>query len=113
MSRKVMNALRRHPEEKQISHIVAEVYNSAIHSAKTTQDTQYYYPVPKDYPLYSTIIPVILSRLEELFPDCVVSHTLVARGTNGKLYDISNIAEHNLHFVNNVNEESYIIIDWT
>jgi hypothetical protein len=113
MNRKDMNALRVHPDEKQITHIVTAVYNHAINSAKITQKTQYYYPVPTDDPFYRANIPVILCRLEALFPDCIVSHSLLARGTNGKLYDISKISDDNLHFVNTVNEDSYIIIDWT
>jgi hypothetical protein len=113
MSRKEMNALRVDPDEKQVNHIVAAVYNHAIQSAKTTQKTKYYYPVPKDYPIYSAIIPVILCRLEALFPECIVSHTLLSRGTNGKLYDISKISDDDLTLVSTVDDYSYIIIDWT
>jgi hypothetical protein len=55
----------------------------------------------------------ILSGLQALFPDCIVSHTLLCKGTDGKFYDISTLDEKVLPFVNRALDQSFIVIDWS
>ena len=113
MSREAMKQMRIIESESQIRGIIGAIYSHALNTAKTTKLTAYYYLVPSMEPFYRENMPAILNRLEALFPDCVVSHTLVSRSSNGKLYDISKIRDEDLHLINSVNDDSYIIIDWS
>jgi len=113
MSREAMNQMRIVETESQLRGIVSAIYSHALNTAKTSQQKSYYYLVPSVEPFYRANMPAILNRLEALFPDCGVSHTLVSRGSNGKLYDISKIRDEDLHLVSTVNDDSYIIIDWS
>jgi hypothetical protein len=36
----------------------------------------------------------------------------MAKGSDGKMYDISKIDDSILPLINSVNKESYIVIDW-
>jgi hypothetical protein len=58
-------------------------------------------------------MPEILQALKVLFPDSSVSHTLLAEGKDGKLYDIEKLTDSNLSLVNTALEDSYIFIDWS
>ena len=59
----------------------------------------------------------ILTRLRSLFPDCSVEYKKVsmARGRDGKDYDISNLDEKLRPFIDTTRAETneYIVIDWT
>ena len=55
----------------------------------------------------------ILAGLKALFPECKVTHTLMARKNDGTLYDISNLDDAVLPFVNELLQESYIVVDWS
>ena len=112
MSREAMKLMIIVETESQIRGIVSAIYSNALNTAKTSHATAYYHLVPIMDPFYRANMQAILNRLETLFPDCTVSHTLVSRGTNGKLYDISKIQDDELHLANSVNNDSYIIIDW-
>jgi hypothetical protein len=58
-------------------------------------------------------MPDILTGLQELFPGCDVTHTILSRGTDGKMYDISKLDEKVLPFVNRALDQSYIVVDWS
>jgi hypothetical protein len=67
---------------------------------------------PSD-PFYIENMPDILSGLQELFPGCTISHSIMCQGTDGKLYDISTLDEKVLPFVNRALYQSFIVIDWS
>ena len=67
---------------------------------------------PSD-PFYIENMPDILSGLQELFPGCTVSHSIMCQGTDGKLYDISTLDDKILPFVNRALDQSFIVIDWS
>jgi len=139
MSRNAMRSLKSDEDEKvrltKIKEIVQTIYTYAIQYAKGSTETSYRYMVPKVDPAYGpTMImpmnrpnqhydipnpfyienmPSILAVLQDLFPDSSVSHTLLAKGTDGKFYDISKLDDKVLPFVNRALDESYIVIDWS
>ena len=105
-------------EERKIHHIktiISLIYDNAKQSAKLTTETLYKYQVPlnKNDDFYSKNMADILKGLQELFPDCSVTHTLFAKGTDGKMYDISKLDDTVLPFVNTALNNSYIVIDWS
>ena len=55
----------------------------------------------------------ILSGLQELFPDCIVSNCTLSQGTDGKFYDISTLDEKILPFINRALDQSFIVVDWS
>ena len=119
MSRETMRDLKNKTDEenrlyhiKQIIHII---YSGATFIAKTKTDTSYKYQVPfnPNDDFYSKNMTKILQGLQELFPDCSVTHTLFARGTDGKMYDISKLDDTVLPIVNTALNNSFIVIDWS
>lgn len=64
-------------------------------------------------PFHIKNIKDILAGLEDLFPDCSVSHTLLCQAKDGKLYDIAHLDEAVLPFVDRALDQSYIVIDWS
>jgi len=128
-----MRSLKYDEDEKvrltKIKEIVQTIYTYAIQYAKGSTETSYRYMVPKGNdgmpmntpiqhygipnPFYIENMPSILAVLQDLFPDSSVSHTLLAKGTDGKFYDISKLDDKVLPFVNRALDESYIVIDWS
>jgi hypothetical protein len=86
---------------------------------KNYNDTIYNYQIPfndqtqSSDDFYIKNIDTILNKLKELFPGCSVSHTLLARGKDGKLYDISKINDKILSLIDTALNNSYIVIDWS
>ena len=138
MSRYMMRELKAMTEEaarlERIKLIVNQVYSQAVQAAKSSSETSYNCQVPQgpaynyqsimermNYlnqkiitdPFFIKNMPDILAGVKELFPGCDVSHTLLAKGTDGKLYDISKLDEKVLPFVNRALDQSYIVIDWS
>ena len=120
MSRDTMRGLKAKYEEgariQQVKQIVQQVYQDAVQAARSNTNTSYNHPLPQDHiqhPFYVKNMPEILAGLQELFPDCDVSHTLLARGTDGKMYDISKLDDKVLPFVNRALDQSYIVVDWS
>jgi hypothetical protein len=122
MSRDTMRGLKAKYEEgariQEIKQIVQQVYRAAVETAKFSSATSYNYPLPQQHriqtdPFYVKNMPEILVGLQELFPDCDVRHTLLSRGTDGKMYDISKLDEKVLPFVNRALDQSYIVVDWS
>ena len=101
-----------------VTQQIGQIYRAVKYHASGQQsgirqdcDTSYKYALQQN--LEKTTIADILSGLQEVFPDCSVVHTLLARGKNGKLYDISKIDDTILPLINVALNESYIVIDWT
>jgi hypothetical protein len=95
-----------------INQTVTNIYSMALAHARSKTDKSYNYSINQQ-PLIVKHMPDILIKLQELFPDCSITHTLMARGSDGKMYDISKIDDSILHLINSVNKESYIVIDWS
>ena len=136
MSRDAMRELKANTEEavrvQQVKQIVQQVYQAAVQTARSKTETSYNHQVPRgpEYqyqnnianrvnqnivtdPFYVKNMPDILVGLQVLFPGCDVTHTLLSKGTDGKMYDISKLDDKVLPFVNRALDQSYIVIDWS
>ena len=109
---KAIEDRRRAYVSQQINHIYQAVMTHAK-GQDPRQDSQTSYKHAVQPNLEKTTISDILNGLQQLFPDCSVVHTLMARGRNGKLYDISKIDDTILPLIDVALNESYIVIDWT
>ena len=67
----------------------------------------------KSDPFWIDNMKDIISGLKELFPECDVSHTIMATGRNGKMYDVARLDDTVLPFVDRALDQSYIVIDWS
>jgi len=94
-----------------VQSLVSSLYEAAIHTAQTTTQTFFYYPIPGHAGIVENMAD-ILAQLKPLFPGCKVSHSLLSRGTDGKLYDIENIQDKDLPLLTAV-DKSYIVIEWS
>ena len=116
MNRVDMQQLKeKHDEGNRIQFInqtVANIYNTALAHARSNNINKSYNYSINQQPLIVKNMPDILIKLQELFPDCSITHTLMAKGSDGKMYDISKIDDSILPLINSVNKESYIVIDW-
>lgn len=127
--------------QEKIKVIVRIIYNGAYTCAKNGQATSYNYPIPitntqaqltpnipclsrpgisfpapykkSSDPFYIENMSDILSSLQGLFPECTISHSVMAKGTDGKLYDVSKLDDAVLPFVDRALDQSYIVIDWS
>lgn len=118
MSRDSLRSLKTETDESKrrakVEEVVAYIYKSVVEAAKNSTDTVYYLPLPfLDKKFYVSNMGEILNDLEFLFPHCYVAHTLLTRGTNGKLYDISRLDDDILPIVNDTLPNSYIVVDWS
>lgn len=117
INRDTMRQLKCLKDEEQrvskINKLVSELYTCAVEAAMYSGHTSYTYELFHDKDFIITNIQEILECLEELFPDCSVKHTLMARGRDRKMYDISTIDDSKLPLVNTVEPNSYIVIDWS
>jgi len=110
-------------EEARLSRVLAIVhwlYQAAIKVAGTTTQTSFNYQIPAAHslagrsdPFYIKNMSDILKGLQDRFPDCVISHAVMTKGRDGKLYDISKIDDKSLQFVDVALDGSYIVIDWS
>jgi hypothetical protein len=133
VSREEMQSLKAKNDEKikntQIDMIVSMVYAAAVSSATTNTDRIYRWPynnqqtfgcVSGHYITYQTLLDnmeEILKRLQVLFPDSLIENKKVsmARGTDGKDYDISTLHDKDLPFVDmrGRTTSDNIVIDWS
>lgn len=113
MRRDQMNQLRIDRYEQNMKCVIQAIYYNAIESAGRTSKTAYNHLVPSTYEFYRNNMSEILKRVQVLFPDSKVSHSILAKGSDEKLYDISKIEDKDLHLVDIVSDNSYIVIDWT
>lgn len=115
---------------KELDDLVTSIYKQVLYVATNSTRTSFQQVVPRNsvprgrvgrgnsentemHPLYKANMDEILRRLQELFPDSLVSHTLMAQGTDGIMYDISRLDDTALPFVNQTLSQSYIHIDWS
>lgn len=126
MSRAMMQELKSQKEEKvrlnKVKQISDSIYYYAIQVAEKTSDISYNHEIPRERynsmnyrsdPFYLNNMADILAELQALFPGCSVTHSLMAKGRDGKLYDISKLDDRVLPFVDQTLEQSYIVIDWS
>ena len=128
MSRAMMQGLKAQNDENtrlnRVKQIVDSIYNPAVQLAGRSTDTSFKHQIPTGRysphnmgnvsdPFYLNNMGDILSGLQALFPDCSVTHSLMARGRDGKLYDLSKMDDSVLPFIDQTLEQSYIVIDWS
>ena len=113
MTREKLSSLKSDVEDairlSKIRITVGDIYRAAISKASRTTDTSFEWPVT---PFGRDNMSEILEGLRSFFPDSVVKHTLLAKGLDGKWYDIAELDDTNIHLVNVADESSYIVIDW-
>ena len=131
-----------HGHQRRLEEVVRNIYTSAVSFAERNAQTTYRFAIQNGYQqniAIPSIIPSnhnlqsipfhinkeyivenmdeILSRLRSLFPDCSVEYKKVsmARGRDGKDYDISNLDEKLRPFIDTARAETkeYIVIDWS
>ena len=99
--------------EISVDSVAKTIYNEKMKADRFGKGQTYFaYALPFNDPFYKAHMPTILKTLSKLLPDCMVSHTLLTRGKDGRLYDISRIDDKLLPIVDNVLEQSYIFIEW-
>ena len=97
-----------------INSIVQSIYPKVLQTAKHSVDKVYHHEIHfAERVFYSTNATAILAGLKELFPDAHIAHTLLARGTDGKLYDVARLNDYTLRLVSKANNNSYIVVDWS
>lgn len=115
----LINKQRENDRNKEIiESIIYEIYTLVVSTSKTTSDTFYNHIISSRYShylryIYLNNMPEILSRLQELFPGCIVSHAILSKGSDGKLYNIAELTEEDLKKIDNVTDDSYITVYWT
>ena len=106
-----------------VETIVKQIYTQVVYSAQTRPDRVYHHRVPEILvgwnpkkmnanANYIENMPAILVGLQALFPDSAVTHTLLARGKDGNLYDVAKLDDTTLPLVDTALTQSYIVIDW-
>jgi len=133
VSREEMRALKAKNDERikntQIDTVVSMIYNAAVNYATTQTDCIYRWPYSNQqtfgyvsghhitYQILLDNMEEILKRLQGLFPDSLIETKKVsmARGRDGKDYDISTLDEKLLPFVDvraRITSDN-IVIDWS
>ena len=119
MTRAALRGLKDHTIEKnrlrKIQKSIHEIYDETICLAKRGTESVYRFELHRSQiSFYKENMKEILEGLQELFPDCSVSHTILSPGKDGKLYDISKIDDTNVRIVSEYPmKNSYIVIDWS
>ena len=147
VSRETLRSLKALKDEEirqeKIKHYVLGLYKATINHAETSTETFCSWTLPRvetvrrqlenktfvNEPLpefHRVNMPEILSRLQELFPDCTVELATMGQGQDGKMYNISkmdgkmyNISkmdEKILQFAHpsfRQNAQECIVIDWS
>ena len=103
--------LQKEMQSEKVQKILATIH-TALGSINREEQRLY------GYPLYEKLskeeLGTILTRLQPDYPDYRVSHTLLSKGRDGQLYDISqNHGEKTLALLDSVLEHSYIVVDWS
>ena len=130
VSRQEMRKMKEYTDEQirleRVREIVRKIYNAALDTARLTTNSSYEFSIPLKRPndsqriiheepneFYIANMEVILKNLSSLFPECKVTHGILSRGYDGKLYDISRIDEAILHKISGVIPNSFIVVDWS
>ena len=137
VTREEMRSLKAKNDAKiknmQIDMIVSMIYRAAISFATTNSDTIYRWPynnqqtvacitdnLQNHYITYKTLLEnmeEILKRLQVLFPESLIENKKVtmARGRDGKDYDISTLDDKLLPFIDmrvRITSDT-VVIDWS
>jgi hypothetical protein len=107
-----------------VNQIISEIYMYAVRTAENTTETSYKYEIrmpdasnsvheSREMIIHTTRMPDILAGLQQLFPDCSVTHKLLVIGQDGKTHDISTINPDLLPFIQVRQKKEYIVIDWS
>lgn len=126
VSREEMRKMKGNVDEQRrlqlIDNIVSQIYAPTVRQAQSSSETSYSYQLTNTtyhkHGLHKSQevkanMPDILNRLRELFPGCRVTHTTLAKGQDGQIYDIACIEEKVLAFVNREQTQEYIVVDWS
>jgi hypothetical protein len=99
----------------QISQIVNQIYSTVINQARTQTITSYNHQINQynGPQFYENNKDDIINGLKILFPDCSINYKMLSRGTDGKMYDITNIDEKMKPFINRQYDQAHIVIDWS
>ena len=111
MMRKQLINLNNYKNTENIEEIVTHIYNDVINHAKHSIDSVYHFEILNKF--YIINMNEILYNLQKLFPDSNITHTLLSKGSDGKLYDIAKLDDTILPLVNSALDHSYIVIDWS
>jgi len=84
--------------------LVLTIYTSVLNKT----DLPYHYPITDSDCIKH--MPTILRDLQALLPQCSVKHALMARGSDGQLYDIAELNDETLQLVDKALDESYIVV---
>ena len=128
MNRETLLSLKAKKDEDarqtRIDQIVNTIYSRAVHVAEVTTRTCYEYQVPLSNlysmtthpcPFHMDNMDKILTKLQTLFPDAIVTNKRMVMGRDKILYDIASIKSHHdavIPFLNIESSELYIVIDW-
>ena len=116
MTRSQLIDLINYKNKEKIEEIVNQIYNGVINHAKHSTEPVYHHEIPRTFTInkvYLENMNEILDNLKMLFPECNITHTLLSKGIDGKLYDIAKINDNILPLINSTLNNSYIVIDWT
>jgi|688.fasta_scaffold126923_3 hypothetical protein len=130
VSRQEMRKLKEITDDEvrlqRVREIIRKIYNAALDTARLTTNRSYEFSIPLKRPhdsqriineepneFYIANMELILKNLSSLFPECKVSHAILSRGYDGKLYDISRMDEIIFHKISGVIPNSFIVIDWS
>jgi hypothetical protein len=98
-----------------VNDVVHIISTKAMHVSKNTPKARFEFPLNSLSQFYldfcNANLDVILAKLQKKFPDTRVSHSLLTRAPDGKLYDVDTLGEE--HFANTMNTKSYIVLDWS
>ena len=111
MIRKQLLDLINYKHTENIQEIVSHIYNNVINHAKHSIEPIYHYEIPNKF--YVENMDEIIYNLQKLFPDSNITHTLLSKGSDGKLYDIAKIDDTILPLITTALDHSYIVIDWS
>jgi len=128
MNRETLLSLKAKKDEDarqtRIGQIVNTIYTHTVHVAEVTTRTCYEHQVPLSNvysrstdpcPFHMNNMDKILTKLQALFPDAIVTNKRMVMGRDKVLYDIANIKSHHdavLPFLNIDSSQLYIVIDW-
>jgi hypothetical protein len=109
-----------------IDQVVNQIYSNVINLAGThtivstghgqnqNYESKYNYQISFPDPKFcENNKDDIINSLKKLFPDCSIDYKMLSRGTDGKMYDITNIDEKMRPFINRQHDQAHIVIDWS
>ena len=95
-----------------LEQFIINVYMGVLQRAATATVYEHCIPITNDG-FFAKNMKEILARLQEMFPECSITHTLLSRGSDGRLYDIAKADDSVLPLMESVLDNSYIVVDWT